>query len=154
MPLGINLPTAPLYSIYYQMIENSTVLNVSIRKFKGIYLSKALSCVKFFLYKKKLLFYQGHRYLWPHCWMDNLYISHRSLYTPTYSFWAIGSMLISLFRVTSGFDTVCNIVTHWPSKLVLAPKELSSPGYPSDFSFLSSSYVFCFPFLYGVVVSL
>ena len=37
----------------------------------------------FFLYKQKcLLFYQGDGYLWPHCCMNNLYISHRSLYAP------------------------------------------------------------------------
>ena len=78
---------------------------------KGIYLSKALTCMKFFLYKQKLLFYQGDGYLWPHCCMNNLYISHRLLYAPTYSFWAIDSMLISRFWVTSWFNSVCNIVT-------------------------------------------
>ena len=82
-------------------------------RFKGIYLSKALTCMKFFLYKQKMLFYQGGWYLWPHYCMNKLYISHRSLNTLTYSFWAIGSMFISLFRVTSWFDTVCNIVTRW-----------------------------------------
>ena len=85
----------------------------SLIRLKGIYLSKALTCMKLFLYKKKLLFYQGDRYFWPHCCMNNLYISHRSLYAPTYSFWAIGNMLISCFRITSWFDTVCNIVTDW-----------------------------------------
>ena len=58
-----------------------------------------------------LLFYQGDGYLWSHCCMNNLYISHRSLYVPTYSFWPIGSILISLFRVTSLFGTVCIILT-------------------------------------------
>ena len=38
---------------------------------------------------------------------------YRSLYAQTYSFLSIGTMLISLFRVTSWFETVCNIVTHW-----------------------------------------
>ena len=86
-----------------------------VRPLKGIYLSKALSCMKLYscIYKQKLLFYQGDGYLWPHYCMNNLYISHRSLYAPTYSFWAIGSMLISLFRHTSWFDTVYNIVTRW-----------------------------------------
>ena len=60
---------------------------------KGIYLSKALTCMKFFLYIQELLFCQGDGYLWPHCFMNNLYISHRSLYATTYIFWAIGSML-------------------------------------------------------------
>ena len=66
-----------------------------------------------FLYKKELLFCQGDRYRWPHCYMNNLYISHRSLNAPTYSFWAIRSMLISLLRVASSFDTVYNVVTRW-----------------------------------------
>ena len=65
------------------------------------YLLKALTFMKFFLYKQKMIFYQEDRYLWPHFCMNNLYISHRSLYAPTYSFWAIHSMLISLSRVTS-----------------------------------------------------
>ena len=69
--------------------------------------------MKFFLYKQKTLFYQGDGYLWPQCYMNNLYISHRSLYAPRYSFLAIHSMLISLFRVTSWFDSVYNIVSRW-----------------------------------------
>ena len=80
---------------------------------KGIYLSKALTCMNIFLYKQELLFCQGDGYFWSHCCINNLYISHRSLYAPTYSFWAIRSMLISLFRVTSWFETVNNAVTRW-----------------------------------------
>ena len=34
---------------------------------KGVYLSKALTCMQFFLYKQNLLFYQGDGYLWPQC---------------------------------------------------------------------------------------
>ena len=64
--------------------------------FKGVYLSKADTCMKIFLYKQELLFCQEDRYLWPHCCMSNLYISHRSLYAPTYNFWAIGSMSVCL----------------------------------------------------------
>ena len=81
--------------------------------FKEIYLSKALTCMKIFLHKQELLFCQGDRHFWPDCCMNNLYISHRSLCAPTYNFWAIRSMLISLFRVTSWFDTVNNAVTRW-----------------------------------------
>ena len=55
---------------------------------KGIYLSKAFTCMKIFLYKQELLFYQGDGYLWPHYCMNNLYISHRSLYALTYSFFS------------------------------------------------------------------
>ena len=49
-----------------------------IMRFKGICLSKALTCMIFFLYKQKLLFYQGDGYLWLYCCMNNLYISQRS----------------------------------------------------------------------------
>ena len=53
----------------------------------------------------------GHIVVW------TMYASHIDHFTPppppTYSFWANRSMLISLFRVTSWFDTVCNIVTRW-----------------------------------------
>ena len=80
---------------------------------RGVYLSKAFTCMKFFLYKQKMLFYQGDGYLWPHCCMNNLYFSHRSLNASTNSFWAINSMLISRFWVTSWFYSVCNIVTRW-----------------------------------------
>ena len=48
-----------------------------------------------------------------HCCLNNLNMSHRSLYAPTYSILAARSMLISLFRVTSWFDTVNNAVTRW-----------------------------------------
>ena len=34
----------------------------------------------------KRLFYQGDGYLWLYCCLNNLYISHRSLFVPTYSF--------------------------------------------------------------------
>ena len=51
---------------------------------KGIYLSKALTCMKNFLYKQELHFCQGDGYFWTHCCMNNLYISHRSLYAQTY----------------------------------------------------------------------
>ena len=33
--------------------------------------------------KTKRRFYQGDRYLWPYCCMNNLYISHRPLYAQT-----------------------------------------------------------------------
>ena len=60
--------------------------------FKGIYISKALTCMKFFLYKQKLLFYQGDEYI-------QLLSNRQYAYQP--------------FRVISWFDTVCNIVTRW-----------------------------------------
>ena len=52
-------------------------LEIAAYVFKGIYLSKAVTCMKIFLYKQELLFCQGDGYLWPHCCMNNLYISHR-----------------------------------------------------------------------------
>ena len=82
-------------------------------QYKGILLSKALTCMKFFLYKQKRLFIKetdifGHIVVW------TIYTSHIDHFTPpTYSFWTIGSILISLPWVTSWFDTVCNIVTPW-----------------------------------------
>ena len=104
-----------IYCLYLHFIIHisnikKNILNLVI---KGIYLSKALTCMIFFLYKLNMLFYEGDGCLWPYCCMNNLYISHRLLHAPTYSFWAIRSMLISLFRVTSWFYTVCNIVTRW-----------------------------------------
>ena len=62
------------------------IYNTIFSYFKGIYLSKALTCMKNFLYKQELHFCQGDIYFWPHCCMNNLYISHRSLYAPTYNF--------------------------------------------------------------------
>ena len=57
--------------------------------------------------------YHGDGYLWLYCCMDNLYISHKSLYAPTYSFWALSKMLIVRFWVTSWFYSVYNIVAYW-----------------------------------------
>ena len=99
--------------------------------------------MKFFLYKQKLLFYQGDGYLWSHCCMNNLYISHKSLYAPTYSFLAIGSMLVSLLRVTSWFDTVCNIVTRWVNLEKTICMNMNYEYLTTIFrSFLTQIYVF------------
>ena len=65
------------------------------------------SCMKFFLYKQKWLFY-----LWLYCCMNNLYISHKSHYALTNSFWETGSMFISVL-VASCFYFICNIVANW-----------------------------------------
>ena len=75
--------------------------------FQKLLLAWNFSCMN------KNVFYRGDGYLWPHCCINNLHISHRPLYTPTYSFWAIHSMLISFSRVTSWFDTVSNVVSRW-----------------------------------------
>ena len=75
--------------LFLPKLSTAVCCTLKMRRYsrvKGIYLSKALTCMKFFLYKQKNVFYQGDRYLWSHCYMNNLYISHRSLYAPTYSF--------------------------------------------------------------------
>ena len=134
-PPILNLKTIPAN----QLIKNLTLIYVhhmsckllAVDYLKGIYLSKALTCMKIFLYKHELLFCQGDRYLSPQCCMNNLYMSHRSLYAPSYSFWAIRSMLIGLFRVTSWFDTVYNVVTRWMNfgKAQLHKHELQLSDY-------------------------
>ena len=69
-----------LEKIYKSFILISLFSLLLWRHFKGIYPSKALTCMKIFLYKQELLFRQGDQYLWPHCYMNNLYISHRYFY--------------------------------------------------------------------------
>ena len=68
----------------------------------GYIFQKLLFAWKFSWINKNCFFCQGNWYLWPHCCMNNLYISHRTLYAPTYSFWTIGSMLISLLELLPG----------------------------------------------------
>ena len=79
------------------LLQRLSTYDTSKQIVKEISLSKALTCMKILLYKQELLFCQGDGYFWPQSCTNNLYISHRSLYAPAYSFWAIGSMLISLF---------------------------------------------------------
>ena len=57
----------------------------------------------FFLIKQNLLFYHGDGCLWPHCCMNKLYISHRSLYAPTYSFEQSTACLSVVFELLPGF---------------------------------------------------
>ena len=84
-----------------------------VKPFKWIYLSKALTCMNFFLYKQELLFCQGDGYLWPHCCMNNLYISYRSLHVQTYSFLSNPQQACQSFLITSWFDIVYHVVTRW-----------------------------------------
>ena len=82
-------------------------------KYKGIYLSKALTCMKIFLYKQELHFCQGDGYLWSRCCM-NKYTSHIDHFTPQHTAFEQSAACLSVFfRVTSWFDTVCNAVTRW-----------------------------------------
>ena len=68
------------FLLTWNQTDSGSYMSTRIIKFiKGIYLSKALTCMKFFLYKQKFLFYQGDGYLRPHCCMNNLYISYRPL---------------------------------------------------------------------------
>ena len=54
------------------ILPSSIQLSYLLRKisFKGSYLHEI------FPVEAKMLFYQGEGYLWPHCCMNNLYISH------------------------------------------------------------------------------
>ena len=58
--IGLSFPCVPFY--LKQEYCDSEVILCFGTKFKGISLSKALNCMKFFLYKQ--IFYQGDGYLW------------------------------------------------------------------------------------------
>ena len=73
----------------------------------------AVTCMEVFFFNQNWQFNPEDGYFWPYCCINNLNISHRSLYAPTYSFWAIIIMFISRFWVTSWFYSVCNIVAYW-----------------------------------------
>ena len=75
--------------------------------FQKLLLAQNFSCIN------KNCFFIKETDIWPHCCMNNLYISPRSLYAPTYSFKAISSMFISLFRFSFRFNIVGNNVTRW-----------------------------------------
>ena len=75
----------PRYGAIIDARKDIALKNI-LSTLKGIYLSKAVTCMKIFLYKQELFFCQEDGYLWPHCCMNNLYISHRSLYAPAYNF--------------------------------------------------------------------
>ena len=107
-------PCGPQLYIQYvaphvSMWSELATIQGSLRRyiFQKLLLAWLFSCIN------KKACESRRRIPWSHFCMNILYISHRSLFAPTYSFWAIGSMLISLFRVTSWFDTVYNIVTRW-----------------------------------------
>ena len=72
--------------IHYVETKKRAHNDLSEQFIKGMDLSKALTSMKFFLYKQKMLFYHGNGYLWSHGCMNDLYISHRSFYAPTDSF--------------------------------------------------------------------
>ena len=95
-----------LYNLAMCDINLHRIFETTLR---GYIFQKLLLAWNFSCINKNCFFNQGDGYLWPHCCINNLYI----FTPPTYNFWAIGSMLISLFRVTSWFDTVWNIVTRW-----------------------------------------
>ena len=81
--------------------------------FKGTPITKALTCMKIYLYKQKWKFCQGDVYFWLFCCLSNFCISHRLIYIQTYSFWVRSSFLISHFLFTSWFDSICVTVACW-----------------------------------------
>ena len=114
-------------------------------------LSKALTCMNFFLYKQKWLFYHGDGYLWLYCCMDNLYISHRSLYAPQHiAFKHSAACLSVVFELLPGFIpfTILWHIGRILNKNVTMNKNYS---YPTTLwvSILTQIYVFmyCLQFL-------
>ena len=64
--------------------------------YKGIYLSKALTCMKFFLYKQELLFVKetdtfGHIVVW------TTYTSHINHFTPQHTAFELSAACLSVF---------------------------------------------------------
>ena len=104
------------FPVFHYIVDNKQcILHIKLPSY--LVVNIATLYLRGYCFQKLLLklmaFYQGDGYLWP-CWCtNNLYISHRSIYNWSYSFWKIGSMLISRFWVTSWFYSVCNILTCW-----------------------------------------
>ena len=74
--------------------------------FKGIWLSKALTCLIFFLYKQKRLFYQEDRYFG---YIDKRTIltSHTDHFTPqNTAFQQSAACLSVVFELLPGFGTL------------------------------------------------
>ena len=67
-----------------------------LRNFKGIYLSKAFTCMKFFLYKQKCIFHQGDGYFWPHCCIT-MYTYHIDHFTPQHTTFEQSAACLSVF---------------------------------------------------------
>ena len=65
---------------------------------KGMLLSKALTCMKIFLYKQKWPFCQGDGYLWLYCCMNNLYIhaSYTNHFTPKHTVFEYSAACLSV----------------------------------------------------------
>ena len=60
--------------------------SMHVHSFKGTPITKALTCMKIYLYKQKWQFCQGDVYCWLFCCLSNFCISHRLIYIQTYSF--------------------------------------------------------------------
>ena len=86
---------------------SSMPVNTNENIFKGTPITKALTCMKIYLYKQKWQFCRGDVYFWLFRCLSNFCISHRLIYIQTYSFLVLSSMLISHFLVTSWFDSIC-----------------------------------------------
>ena len=78
-------------------IVSNKIATAKIPIVKGMPSTKALTCMKIYLYKQKWQFCQGDLYFWLFCCMSNFCISHRLIYIPTYS-----SMLNSHFWLLPG----------------------------------------------------
>ena len=151
--------TRDFESIYHLCINPIRILSIHISScgvfklifyLRGYIFRKLLLAQKFSCINKNCSFVKetdtfGH--------IVDLYISQRSLYAPTYSFWAIRSMLFSLFRVTSWFNTVYNVVTCWMNirKKIIARTwttiirlQYLEVFLPKMYKFLVEKYIFQF----------
>ena len=88
------------------MVRNANS-SFSFDNIKGIYLSIALTCMIFFMYKQKLLFLSRRQI--PLATLLYEQFIHLSLITLRPNI----QLSSNLFRVTSWFYTVYNIVTRW-----------------------------------------
>ena len=89
---------------------------------KGIYLSKALTCMKIFLYEQELLFCQGDGYFWPHCCMNNFCGSFMFLFCLVFAMFCVRLFICALWSpagkgLTSWLSFVVSSVSlslsHW-----------------------------------------
>ena len=64
MKLKLLIRTKMLKSKDLLAFKFSDIVYIILIIVKGIYLSKALACMKIFLYKQELYFCQGDGYLW------------------------------------------------------------------------------------------
>ena len=93
----------PSYGVYISQLIRFARVCSYVAEFKGTPVSKALTCMKIYLYKQKWQFCQTDQYFWLFCCMSNLHILHRLIHVPTCSFRVLSTMLISHFWLLPGF---------------------------------------------------